>query len=128
ALRADVRRLPFKAGRFDAVVSNSTLDHFDDSEGVAVALRELNRVLAPGGSLLISLDNPANPLVALRNALPFSLLHRIGLVPYYTGWTCGQRRLRQLLDVAGFETVDVSAVMHCPRAVAVAIGAVVDSR
>jgi SAM-dependent methyltransferase len=128
ALWADVRRLPFETGEFGAVVSNSTLDHFESSEGLATALVELNRVLAPGGLLLISLDNLANPLVALRNALPFRLLNRIRLVPYYVGWTCGPRRLRCLLADAGFETLDTSAVLHCPRALAVALGEVIESR
>jgi SAM-dependent methyltransferase len=126
--QADVRRLPFETGEFDAVVSNSTLDHFDSPDGVPAALLELNRVLARRGCLLISLDNLANPLVAVRNALPFKLLHRIRLVPYYTGWTCGPRRLRRLLGDAGFDIVEMSAVLHCPRAIAVALGPLVESR
>mgnify|MGYP006138370175 CR=1 FL=1 len=38
-----------------------------------------------------------NPVVRLRNALPFGLLRRTGLVPYYVGATCGPRRLRDFL-------------------------------
>ena len=45
------------------------------------ALRELCRVLRPGGSLIVSVDNAANPLVALRNALPHGLLRHLGLDP-----------------------------------------------
>jgi SAM-dependent methyltransferase len=68
---ADVRALPFEAGSFDAVVSTSTLDHFPSRADLETALRELHRVLAPGGVAVVTLDNPWNPLVALRNALPF---------------------------------------------------------
>lgn len=115
---ADVRALPFDDSSFDAVVSNSTLDHFPALAGVEAAVRELHRVLEPGGVLVLTLDNPWNPLVALRNALPFRPLARLGLVPYYVGATCGPGRLRRLLGRAGFRVEDVGAVLHVPRVVA----------
>ena len=55
-----------------------------------------------GGTLLITLDNGRNPLVALRNLLPFSLLRRLGLVPYYVGPTLGPTQLIDYLRAAGF--------------------------
>ena len=58
---AEVRHLPFRDGEFDAVVSSSTLDHLDTVDEIAVALRELRRILRPGGELVVTLDNPANP-------------------------------------------------------------------
>jgi SAM-dependent methyltransferase len=118
---ADVRQLPFGDAGFDAAVSNSTLDHFGSFEELALSLRELQRVLRPGGVLLLTLDNPVNPLVALRNALPFPLLNRVGLVPYYVGVTCGPRRLRRLLEAVGFQVSAMDAVLHCPRVLAVAL-------
>lgn len=120
AVLADVRRLPFAAGAFDAVVSTSTLDHFEARDDILVALRELHRVLDRGGQLLLTLDNRANPAVAMRNALPFSLLHRSGLVPYPVGATLGPRRLRRVLQEAGFEVLETTALMHCPRVFAIA--------
>ncbi len=117
---SDVRRLPFAEGSFDVVVSNSTLDHFASFADLECSIAELHRVLRPGGELILTLDNPANPLVALRNGLPFAWLHRVGLVPYYVGATCGPRRLSRLLTHAGFDVADVDAVMHCPRVLAVA--------
>jgi SAM-dependent methyltransferase len=63
---ADVRTLPFEPGSFDLVLCVSTLEHVGrdnavyavdaarDSEGDEVALRELHRVLAAGGRLLVS--------------------------------------------------------------------------
>lgn len=123
---ADVRQLPFGDARFDAVVSNSTLDHFRSFEELALSLRELQRVLRPGGALLLTLDNLLNPLVALRNALPFPLLNRVGLVPYYVGVTCGPRRLRELLEASGFQVTTMDAVLHCPRVLAVAACRIVE--
>ncbi len=117
---SDVRRLPFAGGTFDVVVSNSTLDHFETREEILTALRELHRVLNRGGWLLLTLDNPLNPLVAVRNALPFRLLHRLGLVPYPTGATCGPLRLRRILRDEGFEVHETVALLHCPRVLAVA--------
>ena len=120
AVHADVRDLPFADGEFDAVLSLSTLDHFETLAGLSDAVRELHRALAPGGTLLLTLDNAANPAVRLRNALPFRLLHRLGLVPYSVGATCGPATLRRALADAGFRVERVDAVMHAPRAPAVA--------
>jgi len=116
---ADVRQLPFAEGVFDVIVSNSTLDHFETEEELVASLRELRRVLRPGGELLLTLDNAANPLVAIRNVIPFPLLHRLGLTPYRVGFTCGPRRLRRLLHEAGFKGVEMAALLHCPRVFAV---------
>ena len=115
ALCADTRELPFADGAFDLVLSNSTLDHFETLADVRAALAELHRVLEPGGRLVLTLDNGANPLVWLRNALPPRLLSRLRLVPYPVGVTCGPRRLRRLLARAGFDVEAASGVMHCPR-------------
>lgn len=116
---ADVRYLPFEKESFDIVVSNSTLDHFQTLDGIAVSLRELHRVLRKEGQLIVTLDNLANPIIAARNRLPFTLLNRLGIVPYFVGATCGPWQLRKLLQEAGFEVRDVTAVLHCPRMIAV---------
>jgi SAM-dependent methyltransferase len=121
AIAADVRRLPFASETFDVVVSNSTLDHFETGDEILESLRGLHRVLRPGGRLLLTMDNLANPAVALRNALPFRLLHRLRLVPYPIGATGGPRRLRRMLDDAGFDVLETAALLHCPRALAVAL-------
>jgi SAM-dependent methyltransferase len=66
---ADLRDLPMKDALYDTVISISTLEHVgmdnrgygadvapsaDPAEAVRVAVRELRRVLAPGGRLLIT--------------------------------------------------------------------------
>jgi SAM-dependent methyltransferase len=109
---ADVRSLPFEDGSFDVVVSTSTLDHFAARADIGTALRELHRVLAPGGLAVVTLDNPWNPLVALRNALP---AQPRALVPYYVGATLGPRALGAALTTAGFAVEELTAVVHVPR-------------
>jgi ubiquinone/menaquinone biosynthesis C-methylase UbiE len=119
AVGADANRLPFVDEAFEVVVSNSTLDHFESCEELIVSLRELYRVLKAGGLLIITLDNLANPVIALRNALPFRLVNRLGIVPYYVGATTGPRGLRRMLQQVEFKILEVDAVMHCPRVLAV---------
>ncbi|MDZ7391337.1 MAG: methyltransferase domain-containing protein [candidate division KSB1 bacterium] len=121
ALVADVRYLPFADNSFDAVFSNSPLDHFRSVDEISTSLKELQRVLRPGGTLLLTMDNLANPAIALRQALPFRLLDRMGLVPYYVGVTSGPKGLPRLVGAAGLEPNEVGAVMHCPRFLAVAM-------
>ncbi|HMB96702.1 MAG TPA: class I SAM-dependent methyltransferase [Tepidisphaeraceae bacterium] len=117
----DVRRLAFADETFDVIVSNSTLDHFPTLGELESAIGELHRVLRSGGRLVLTLDNPLNPIVALRNALPFTWLNRAGVVPYYVGATCTPRRLRSMVQRAGFEVSEVGAVLHTPRVMAVAL-------
>jgi ubiquinone/menaquinone biosynthesis C-methylase UbiE len=117
---SDVRHLPFGGGRFDCVFSDSTLDHFQDEEQIQRSLEELNRVLGPQGILLVTMDNPRHPLVALRNVFP-ALWQRLGTVPYSVGVTSSARRLGQLLEAAGFEVIETGTILHVPRVLAVGI-------
>ena len=121
AVQADVRRLPFADGAFEVIVSNSTLDHFQTLAELRASLAELRRVLRPGGTLLLTLDNLANPILALRRVLPFTLLHRLGVLPYHVGASCGPRGLRRLAREAGFEVAELGALLHAPRVLAVAL-------
>jgi SAM-dependent methyltransferase len=116
---ADTRTLPFKDGSFDVIVSNSTLDHFENGRDLMASLKECHRVLRVEGRLMLTLDNLANPIIALRQLLPFSLLNRLKIVPYYVGCTLTPRRLRLSLDQLGFQIEELGMVMHCPRALAV---------
>jgi len=118
---ADVRHLPFANGAFDGIVSNSTLDHFESLDDLSISLQELFRVLRPGGQMILTLDNLSNPIILLRNGLPFTLLKRLKIVPYYVGVTLGVNRLEGLLRDSGFEVLEVDAIMHCPRVLAVTI-------
>ncbi|MBL7261635.1 class I SAM-dependent methyltransferase [Paractinoplanes lichenicola] len=50
-VRGDGRRIPIKSGSIDLVLAFDVLEHIDDDERVAA---EINRVLRPGGSALIT--------------------------------------------------------------------------
>lgn len=113
----DVRHLAAADGSYDFVVSNSTLDHFSSSDDLVMAVRELVRVLAPGGRLFITLDNPKNPAVAIRNGLPASVLNRTRLFPYAPGLTLEASALRALLMREGMAVVRDGYIMHAPRAI-----------
>lgn len=116
---ADVRALPFGDDAFDLVFSGSTLDHFERVEDIGVAMREITRVLRPGGRLVITLDNPSNPIVRLRNGSLLGLLRRRGIVPYPVGATLGPRALADLVAASGLFVRRTTAILHCPRALAV---------
>lgn len=114
---ADVRALPFEDRSFDLVVSNSTLDHFATTGAIDEALRELARVLKPGGRLVVTLDNAANPAIWVRNRLPNSLLQRVRLVPYPLGATLRPGELCAAVARAGLAVEDVREIAHVPRLV-----------
>jgi SAM-dependent methyltransferase/ribosomal protein S18 acetylase RimI-like enzyme len=111
----DSRRLPFADDTFALIVSPSTLDHFSDAVDLSVSLRELARVLEPGGRLIITLDNRQNVFDPLLR-----LAHRVGWVPYYLGRSYRVTELREELSGAGLGVEATTAILHNPRLVAVA--------
>lgn len=130
ARSADVRRLPFADAEFDAVVSNSTLDHFATVDEIQAALGELRRVMTPGATLVVTLDNPTNPIIALRRSLPRSAFDAVWenfgelaarIAPSALGATCNIDTLVRLVVAAGFKVSDRTAIVHCPRVLAVVI-------
>lgn len=121
AVCADARSLPVRPGSFDCAVSLSTLDHFDAASDIGVALDELARALKPGARLVVTLDNPQNPVVGLRNVLPQSPLRAAGLLAYQVGATLDEAGLKRALAVAGFEVEGSAFILHCPRVLAVPV-------
>ncbi len=113
-LAGDARRLPFGAGSFDLVVSPSTLDHFPDPNDLGVSLREIARVLAPDGRLIITLDNRQNVTDWMLR-----LARRLGLVPYFLGRSYAVSELEAELERVGLEVSDTAAILHNPRLFAV---------
>lgn len=112
---ADTCCLPFGNDSFALVVSPSTLDHFPDPHDLDTSLRELARVLTPGGRLIITLDNRQNVFDPLLR-----LVNRLGWTPYYLGRSYTVRELREALGLAGFVVQETTAILQCPRLTAVA--------
>jgi SAM-dependent methyltransferase len=122
ALGADVRQLPFPPGTFDLILSTSTLDHFDRRDEIDGALWELQSVLRPDGRLLVTLDNPTNPILRVRQ-----LVYRIagsipGVIPFRMGHTLSQPALVTALEQAGFDVVESGYMIHMPRVLALWAG------
>ena len=120
---ADVRCLPLADASIDGIVSTSTLDHFDHRRHIVRALTELRRVLRDGGQLVLTLDNPRNPLIRARNALPQGVARRTGLVPFSVGETMDEADGRRALVGAGFEIRAVEHLLHAPHVVGTRLAA-----
>ena len=107
-LAGDARAIALQGGCIDVVVSSSTLDHFQEPGDFALALQELARILRPGGVLIITLDNPLNPLYWPLRWLSFAGPFRLGYTPF-------PRALRRELDAAGLEVIGSASLIHNPR-------------
>ncbi|MCK4787846.1 MAG: class I SAM-dependent methyltransferase [Desulfobacteraceae bacterium] len=109
-VNCDVRQLPFDDATFDLIISDSTLDHFRDKSDILIALTELSRVLNPGGTLIITMDNRGNIAEPL-----FRLWTHLGLSSIFLGKTYSIKELRQALAIIGLNVVDSTAIIHNPR-------------
>jgi ubiquinone/menaquinone biosynthesis C-methylase UbiE len=105
-VRGDAGRLPFRRGRFDAVVSTEAFHWFPDPHR---ALREFRRVLRPNGVLLLALVNPR--FSATGHLL--NLLSRAVGQPFY--WPTA-REMRRLVRGAGFRVVEQRRLFRIPGA------------
>ena len=90
--RADIRRMPFPDGCFDVVTAMDVVEHIDDD---AAAMREIARVLRPGGALLATV--PAYKSLWSE--------HDVAL-PHYRRYTA--HSLRRLIGGAGLSVVKMS--------------------
>jgi SAM-dependent methyltransferase len=106
----DIRKLPFDNSAFDLILSDSTLDHFENEHEIIIALSELKRILKPGGTLVITMDNKGNITDPL-----FRLWIRLGLAPFYIGKTFSIKSLKKSLVDEGFYIDESTAIIHNPR-------------
>lgn len=86
---SDARRLPFADHSFDAAVSVLTLELLP-REGTEAALRELGRVVRPGGRIVIA--SLADAVTLERPLQYYELVRRILPLPYF-GRPLALRRL-----------------------------------
>jgi len=105
---SDVRALPFADGSFDAIYSMGTIEHFDETEQ---AMREIARVLKPGGRAVVGVPNRFDPF--LRPVL-VAILYRLGLYGYGFEKCYSRRALRRLLEQAGLRVRSEGGILFIP--------------
>ncbi len=88
----DAHALPFGSGQYDCVVGCELLEHLEDP---SQALREMHRVMKPGGSLLLSI-----PFLYPQHADPYD----------FQRFT--EHGLRTLIERHGFHVEEVKAQGH----------------
>ena len=117
---APAAQLPFADGAFDLVIAYNVLMDVDD---VPAALREARRVLAPGGTLFISLVHPFRDRGRFENASPDApfVVHgtyygrerfegvesRNGLSMHFAGWSLPLQDYMAALEAAGLAIVSL---------------------
>lgn len=109
-VNCDVRQLPFANNSFDLIISDSTLDHFSRKSDIQTALSELGRVLKPGGTMILTLDNAGNIAEPL-----FRLWIRLGFASIFIGKTYTIRELKEAVTNVGLDLSDCTAIIHNPR-------------
>jgi SAM-dependent methyltransferase len=112
AIACDVRRLALRSESVDIVVSTSTLDHFQARADIGQSLDEITRVLRPGGVLLLTLDNPWNPLYHVLR-----WMSRRGWMPFALGETASLESLQRMLKDRGFQIQNAAYLIHNPRGI-----------
>lgn len=113
---ADLRALPFKPQSFDLIISTSSLDHFDSGHDFGRAIQQIVSALAPGGKLIVTVDNLWNPLY-----FPLKWLSRFSWAPYPLGYTPSLSRLKKILIHNSLNVLKTDCLVHNPRLISTAI-------
>jgi ubiquinone/menaquinone biosynthesis C-methylase UbiE len=119
-VRGDIGRLPFPSGHFDLVICRSVVEHLVSPQDV---FREFNRVLRPGGKVVLITPNKYDYISLLAALTPYSfhrfIVSRIFQAPeddvfptLYRANTMA--RLRTELEAAGFRQLEMRAINHYP--------------
>jgi SAM-dependent methyltransferase len=109
---ADIYRLPFVDGLFDATTLIRTLHHMADAPA---ALRQVRNVLQPGAVFILEYANKRNLKAILRYALHRQTWNPFGLDPVEfapLNFDFHPRAVRGWLREAGFQAERILAVSH----------------
>jgi len=92
--------LSYSEGVFDSVIGSSVLHHLE----VEKALRNVYRVLKPGGTIYFTEPNMLNPQIALQKNIPW-IKRRLGDSPDETAFF--RWSLRWLLEQTGYRNIRI---------------------
>ena len=70
-VHSGAENIPFEDGHFDIVTSFNSLDHVED---VTSVVRDVHRVLAPGGEFIVVVEIHAKPTIAEPHVLSWNFL------------------------------------------------------
>lgn len=115
---ADIEKLPFPEGSFDVVVAMGVLEYTDARR----ALRELARVIRPGGLVVVTMLNPRSPYRLFEWSVYWPAVRLLGRVERWAGTpperrhaasrtgirALSRRRLCRLLGDLGLRPVDIA--------------------
>jgi SAM-dependent methyltransferase len=112
-VRAPIESLPFADASFELAVATGVLEYADDLEA---ALRELTRVLRPGGRAIVSLPNWWSASAFLRRKALYPLARRAGrATPPSPRRLVRASELDRLLRDAGLRPTGVHLTSFRPR-------------
>jgi SAM-dependent methyltransferase len=92
--------LTYSDATFDSIVGSSVLHHLEIEE----ALREIYRVLKPGGTIYFTEPNMLNPQIAIQKNVPW-IKRRLGDSPDETAFF--RWALRRLLEQTGYGDIQI---------------------
>ena len=104
---ADAEAIPLPDNAFDVAVCQMGLQFISNK---LAALREMHRVLAPGGRLVLNVPGPTPPLfAAMADALARHLGPQTAAFVHVVFSLHDEQELRELMLGAGFREIDVRA-------------------
>src|ERR1044072_4768425 len=92
--------LSYSEGMFDSVLGSSILHHLE----IDAALRDIHRVLKPGGTIFFTEPNMLNPQIAIQKNVPW-IKRKLGDSPDETAFF--RWPLRRLLEQTGYRDVRI---------------------
>jgi SAM-dependent methyltransferase len=92
--------LTYSDATFDSVVGSSVLHHLE----IEAAIRDMYRVLKPGGTIHFTEPNMLNPQIAIQKNIPW-IKRKLGDSPDETAFF--RWRLRRLLERTGYREVRI---------------------
>ena len=103
-----MRKIDFPDNSFDFIYTMGTIEHVHD---YYVAVREIYRVLKPGGKAIIGVPNKLDPFL---RPLMVRFLDIFGLYAYSPEHSFTRKELQLMLQGAGFEIRGDTGILFMP--------------